>query len=70
MENYNIIYVNLTQIEIIPGFNVRYDMGDIESLSVSIKEQGILTPLIVKDMNITLRNSDKLYKLLRANNIT
>lgn len=46
MKRGDIFKVGYTELEVEEGFNIRYDYGDIDALALSIKENGVKTPLL------------------------
>jgi ParB/RepB/Spo0J family partition protein len=60
-------YVLSDQIEVIDQFNPRREENyDVENLYHSIKEQNILTPLLVMETNQTLEDGRTVYKLFEG----
>jgi ParB/RepB/Spo0J family partition protein len=47
-QDQKIAYVFPEQIEIVEGFNIRFELNELESLADSIKESGVKIPLLVK----------------------
>jgi ParB/RepB/Spo0J family partition protein len=65
MEQFN--YVLSDQIEVIEKFNPRKEENyDLENLYHSIKEQNILTPLLVMETNKSLEDGRPIYKLFEG----
>ena len=65
MEQFN--YVLSDQIEVIEKFNPRREENyDVENLYHSIKEQNILTPLLVMESTKTLEDGRPIYKLFEG----
>jgi ParB/RepB/Spo0J family partition protein len=65
MEQFN--YVLSDQIEVIEQFNPRKEENyDVENLYHSIKEQNILTPLLVMESNKSLEDGRPIYKLFEG----
>jgi len=60
-------YVLSDQIEVIEKFNPRKEENyDVENLYHSIKEQNILTPLLVMETNKSLEDGRPIYKLFEG----
>lgn len=60
-------YVLSDQIEVIEQFNPRKEENyDVENLYYSIKEQNILTPLLVMETGKSLENGKPIYKLFEG----